>query len=59
MLVQSVDRVVDDRDNNDEMIMMAYNKEQCQKVRLMTMLTAMSENYKNNDRDAFDDESDD
>ena len=41
------------------MIMMAYNKEQCQKVRLMTMLTVMSENYKNNDRDAFDDESDD
>ena len=36
-------------------IMMAYNKEQCQRA----MLTATSKNYENDDRDAFDNESND
>ena len=37
---------------------MAYNKEQSWKAMLMTMSTATSENYENDDGDAFDDESD-
>ena len=37
---------------------MAYNEEQSRKVMSTTMSTATSENYENDDGDAFDDESD-
>ena len=52
-------QIGDDGGKNDEAITTAYNQEQSQKAMSMMMLTVMSENYKNNDGDAFDNESND
>ena len=40
-------------------ILTAYNGERSRKAMSTMMSTATSENYENNDGDAFDDESDD